>query len=181
MFGHTTPQAPHNRYNRLHASIGVKAAVVTAVTGLALGLGATATGTSAHAETGTTNASSGATVLQTAQTVSRKAARSKKLTVKQRNKAHGRELVKKRGWSDRQFGCLAKLWTKESNWNHRAYNSSSGAGGIPQALPASKMGSAGSDWRTNPRTQIKWGLRYIKGRYGTPCGAWAHFQSRNWY
>ncbi|GAA2723576.1 transglycosylase SLT domain-containing protein [Actinocorallia aurantiaca] len=113
--------------------------------------------------------------------MSTKTVQKKRLSAKQRNKAIARKMLKKRGMSDRQYRCLAKLWTKESNWNHRAYNSSSGAGGIPQALPASKMSSAGSDWRTNPKTQIKWGLRYIKGRYGTPCGAWAHFLSRNWY
>ncbi|WP_198653821.1 aggregation-promoting factor C-terminal-like domain-containing protein [Actinocorallia populi] len=150
------------------------------MTGLAIGLGTASTGTTAHAATGTTNASSATAALRVSQPASRKATK-RKLTVKQRNKAHGRAMVKKRGWSDRQYRCLSRLWTKESNWNHRAYNPSSGAGGIPQALPASKMGSAGSDWRTNPKTQIKWGLRYIKGRYGTPCGAWAHFQSRNWY
>nr|WP_116026463.1 lytic transglycosylase domain-containing protein [Thermomonospora umbrina] len=82
---------------------------------------------------------------------------------------------------DTQFGCLVKLWNKESGWRHTAANPSSGAYGIPQALPGSKMASAGSDWRTNPATQIKWGLGYIKGRYGTPCGAWSHSQSRGWY
>ncbi len=97
------------------------------------------------------------------------------------NRALGREMAADRGWGDDQFQCLDNLWTRESNWRHTAANSSSGAYGIPQALPGSKMGSVGSDWRTNPATQITWGLNYIKGRYGTPCGAWNFFQNRNWY
>jgi uncharacterized protein YabE (DUF348 family) len=82
---------------------------------------------------------------------------------------------------DDQFRCLVALWNRESGWNTHASNPYSGAYGIPQALPGSKMASAGADWRTNPRTQIKWGLGYIKGRYGSPCGAWAAFQSKGWY
>ncbi|TDC54978.1 lytic transglycosylase domain-containing protein [Actinomadura sp. KC345] len=82
---------------------------------------------------------------------------------------------------DGQFGCLVKLWNKESGWNSRAKNPSSGAYGIPQALPGSKMASAGSDWETSAKTQIKWGLGYIKDRYGTPCGAWEHSQNVGWY
>ncbi|WP_068687484.1 aggregation-promoting factor C-terminal-like domain-containing protein [Thermobifida halotolerans] len=85
------------------------------------------------------------------------------------------------GWSSDQFGCLDSLWEKESNWNHLAQNPSSGAYGIPQALPGSKMASAGDDWQTNPATQIKWGLGYIQGRYGSPCAAWEHSQSVGWY
>ena len=80
-----------------------------------------------------------------------------------------------------QFGCLQKLWEKESGWNHLASNPSSGAYGIPQALPGSKMASEGADWRTNYKTQIRWGLGYIESRYGTPCKAWAHSQSQGWY
>jgi len=86
-----------------------------------------------------------------------------------------------RGWGDGQFSCLNLLWTRESGWNYRATNASSGAYGIPQALPGSKMGTVASDWRTNPITQITWGLDYIADRYGTPCGAWAHSQSYGWY
>jgi hypothetical protein len=82
---------------------------------------------------------------------------------------------------DTQFGCLVNLWQKESGWRTTAQNPSSGAYGIPQALPGSKMATAGDDWRTNPATQIKWGLGYIKGRYGTPCGAWGHSQRVGWY
>ena len=85
------------------------------------------------------------------------------------------------GWGDDQFGCLVSLWNKESGWNYQAYNRSSGAFGIPQALPGSKMGSAGADWQTNAATQITWGLGYIAGRYGTPCGAWSHSESVGWY
>ncbi|WP_232835976.1 aggregation-promoting factor C-terminal-like domain-containing protein [Actinocorallia populi] len=99
-----------------------------------------------------------------------------------RNKLVGLELAARFGWEEkRQWRCLERLWTRESGWNHLARNPSSGAHGIPQALPGSKMGGVGADWRTNPETQIKWGLRYIKGRYGTPCAAWAHFGASGWY
>jgi murein DD-endopeptidase MepM/ murein hydrolase activator NlpD len=91
-----------------------------------------------------------------------------------------RALLAARGWSG-QFGCLDALWQRESGWNPRAYNASSGAFGIPQALPGSKMASAGADWRTNPVTQIRWGLSYIASRYGSPCGAWSHSQATGWY
>ncbi len=91
------------------------------------------------------------------------------------------EMVTKRGWGDDQFACLVALWKKESGWRVNAYNKSSGAYGIPQALPGRKMASAGSDWETNAATQIAWGLGYIKGRYGTPCGAWDHSQRKGWY
>jgi hypothetical protein len=80
-----------------------------------------------------------------------------------------------------QFSCLNKLWTRESNWNPYDVNSSSGAYGIPQALPGDKMATAGADWKTNPVTQVKWGLSYISSRYGTACNAWAHSQQYGWY
>jgi hypothetical protein len=80
-----------------------------------------------------------------------------------------------------EFSCLNLLWEKESGWSSTASNPSSGAYGIPQSLPGSKMASAGSDWATNPITQINWGLQYIRSRYGSPCGAWAHSQSVGWY
>ena len=95
--------------------------------------------------------------------------------------ATARGMLAARGWGDDQFSCLVSLWNKESGWNYLAYNRSSGATGIPQALPGSKMASAGADWQTNPATQISWGLGYISGRYGTPCGAWSHSQSTGWY
>ncbi|MGW3275484.1 aggregation-promoting factor C-terminal-like domain-containing protein [Streptomyces kronopolitis] len=83
--------------------------------------------------------------------------------------------------STTQYNCLDSLIRRESGWNHRAANPSSGAYGLMQALPGSKMSSAGADWRTNPRTQIKWGLSYIKSRYGTPCGAWNFWTKNGWY
>ena len=85
------------------------------------------------------------------------------------------------GWTENDFNCLVKLWERESNWNPNAVNKSSGATGIPQALPGSKMASEGSDWATNAKTQIRWGLKYIKNRYGTPSAAWAHSQQKGWY
>jgi hypothetical protein len=85
------------------------------------------------------------------------------------------------GWGEDQFNCLVKLWQKESRWDVNAYNSSSGATGIPQALPGSKMATAGADWKTNPATQIKWGLGYIAGSYGDPCSAWSTSQAKGWY
>lgn len=84
------------------------------------------------------------------------------------------------GWGDDQFSCLNSLWTKESGWNYKAYNPS-GATGIPQALPGSKMATVGSDWQSNAATQIAWGLGYISSVYGTPCSAWSHSQATNWY
>ncbi|SDN72424.1 hypothetical protein SAMN05216368_10713 [Cryobacterium flavum] len=86
------------------------------------------------------------------------------------------------GWGADQFSCLDRLWQKESGWNYAAMNSSSGATGIPQAVPGSKMASAGNDWATNATTQIAWGLGYIKASsYGTPCAAWSHSQAVGWY
>lgn len=85
------------------------------------------------------------------------------------------------GWSSDQFSCLDELWNSESGWNPYATNSWSGAYGIPQALPPEKMASAGTDWRTNPVTQIEWGLTYIRSSYGTPCGAWEFKLANSWY
>jgi len=96
-------------------------------------------------------------------------------------RATARELAASQyGWGDDQFQCLNSLWNKESSWNYQAYNPS-GATGIPQALPGSKMASSGSDWATNAATQIAWGLGYISSVYGTPCSAWGHSQATNWY
>ncbi len=92
-----------------------------------------------------------------------------------------RALLAEFGFSADQFGCLDSLYTRESGWNVYADNPSSSAYGIPQALPGSKMASAGADWATNPVTQIRWGLGYIQDRYGSPCGAWAHSESVGWY
>jgi hypothetical protein len=89
-------------------------------------------------------------------------------------------MLAQRGWSG-QWTCLNLLWQRESSWDFRARNPSSGAYGIPQALPAGKMAGTGADWATNPATQIRWGLDYIASTYGTPCGAWAHSQATGWY
>jgi hypothetical protein len=91
------------------------------------------------------------------------------------------EMVLARGWGDDEFACLVALWNRESGWRVNAYNKGSGAYGIPQSLPGSKMASAGADWETNPATQITWGLGYIGGRYGSPCGAWGHSERVGWY
>jgi hypothetical protein len=80
-----------------------------------------------------------------------------------------------------EFPCLDDIWSRESGWRYNAENGESGAYGIPQALPGSKMASAGPDWQTNVATQIRWGLGYIQGRYGTPCGAWSFWQAHGWY
>jgi hypothetical protein len=85
------------------------------------------------------------------------------------------------GWSSSQFSCLEPLWERESGWSVSAYNAGSGAYGIPQALPGSKMASAGPDWQTSASTQIKWGLEYIQEDYGSPCGAWSHEEADGWY
>lgn len=90
-------------------------------------------------------------------------------------------VLNKYGWSASQFYCLNKLWTKESNWRYKARNKTSGAHGIAQALPATKMEVIGTDWRTNPVTQITWGLKYITERYETPCLALRKFNRSRWY
>ena len=97
------------------------------------------------------------------------------------NRAIGCALVLQAGFGLDQMPCLDKLFTRESGWNPLAQNKGSGAYGIPQALPGDKMAPYGSDWKTNPVPQINWGLSYIKGRYGNPCGAWAHSESTGWY
>ncbi|WP_104084363.1 hypothetical protein [Cryobacterium sp. Y11] len=96
-------------------------------------------------------------------------------------KAYAYDAVAARGWGEDQYDCLVSLWQKESRWDVSAQNGSSGAYGIPQALPGSKMASAGEDWATNAGTQIEWGLGYVSGRYGTPCGAWAKSEASGWY
>jgi hypothetical protein len=96
-------------------------------------------------------------------------------------KASAYAMLQARGMGDDQYSCLVSLWQKESGWNYQASNRSSGAYGIPQALPGSKMASAGADWQTNAATQVSWGLGYITSRYGNPCGAWAKSQSSGWY
>ena len=90
-------------------------------------------------------------------------------------------MLKDYKWGEDEFGCLDKIFTQESNWQWNADNPTSSAYGIPQALPGNKMASAGADWKTNPATQIKWGLKYIKDRYGTPCAAWDFKSGTGWY
>ncbi|KYH45331.1 hypothetical protein AZH51_05505 [Branchiibius sp. NY16-3462-2] len=85
------------------------------------------------------------------------------------------------GWNQTQWPCLNKLWTQESSWMTTAENPSSGAYGIPQSLPASKMATVGADYRTNTRTQLTWGLQYVKDAYGSPCQAWDFHLAHNWY
>ena len=96
-------------------------------------------------------------------------------------KAIAQAMLPQFGFASSEFSCLESLWEKESGWDPSAANPTSSAYGIPQALPGSKMASAGSDWETNPATQIRWGLGYIAGRYGSPCKAWSHSQSYGWY
>jgi hypothetical protein len=90
-------------------------------------------------------------------------------------------LLDEYGFSEKEYKCLNSLWTKESHWNYKARNKNSGAHGIAQALPASKMNVVSTDWRTNPVTQIRWGLRYISIRYETPCKALAKHKRSNYY
>jgi hypothetical protein len=80
-----------------------------------------------------------------------------------------------------QFQCFSNIVSRESGWNYKAVNQSSGAYGLMQALPGSKMASAGADWATNPITQVRWGISYMNGRYGSPCGAWGFWQAHHWY
>jgi uncharacterized protein YabE (DUF348 family) len=94
--------------------------------------------------------------------------------------AIAQQMLAARGWGADQFSCLVQIWNHESGWRVNAANAS-GAYGIPQALPGSKMAVYGADWQTNPATQIAWGLAYIAGRYGTPCGAWSSWQVHGWY
>jgi septal ring factor EnvC (AmiA/AmiB activator) len=98
-------------------------------------------------------------------------------------KAYAASVMPNYGWGGEQYGCLVQLWNGESGWRVNAYNPSSGAYGIPQSLPASKMGDVAADWATNAATQITWGLNYISGRYGSPCNAWAEWNARSphWY
>lgn len=97
------------------------------------------------------------------------------------NRDLGRVMTLEYGWDEGQFGCLDQIWSQESNWTTTAQNPSSGAYGIPQALPGTKMATVAPDWQTNPATQIAWGLGYIADRYGTPCSAWSFKQSAGWY
>lgn len=104
-----------------------------------------------------------------------------KTYTKKECKQYTYQQVIKRGWTFKDYSNLVKLWNKESNWNYKAVNRHSGACGIPQAYPCSKMKKYGKDYKTNCKVQIKWGLVYIKSRYKTPTKAWQFFQKRHWY
>jgi hypothetical protein len=104
------------------------------------------------------------------------------MTTASSNVALGERMAAAAGWAGAQWSCLDALWTRESGWQAQVWNTAgSGAYGIPQSLPASKMAAAGADYMTDPATQIRWGLSYIQSAYGTPCGAWAHETSAGWY
>jgi hypothetical protein len=90
-------------------------------------------------------------------------------------------MTERYGWGSGEFSCLDTLWEHESSWDPHAENPSSGAYGIPQALPGSKMSAYGADWQSSPVTQIEWGLAYIRQSYASPCGAWSVWQSKGWY
>ena len=109
-----------------------------------------------------------------------RADRSERATTPSGARTLGRQLSAGHGWSAGQFTCLDTLWTNESGWQLHAQNSS-GAYGIPQALPGTRMSTAGSNWRNSATTQIRWGLNYVDARYGTPCGALQHWRSHHWY
>jgi hypothetical protein len=95
--------------------------------------------------------------------------------------SYARTFIAQYGWGPQQYSCLVTLWNRESNWRVRAENSQSGAYGIPQALPGTKMASEGSDWQTNAETQIRWGVKYIYSRYATACQALLHSNQIGWY
>jgi len=94
---------------------------------------------------------------------------------------YAHQLVREYGWSEDDYNALVLLWYRESSWNPNAVNKKSGACGIPQSLPCRKMASEGSDYRTNYKTQVRWGLKYIANRYGSPTNAWKHSQRTGWY
>ena len=153
--------------NRTAHPLSVKFATVIA--GSALALGAAAAATSRLATTHAQSSVRLATLLTPAA--------SRALTPRQ----IARQMLPSFGWTQRQFPYLNWLWNRESGWNKFAENPYSGAYGIPQALPGAKMASAGPNWRSNARTQIRWGLRYIRARYGSPRWAWAHEVAYGWY
>jgi hypothetical protein len=173
--------------NRTAHPLSVKFATVIAGSALALGAAAAAAASSAPARPAAAPAASHptrtparpgvklATLLTPA--ASAASAASRALTPRQ----IARQMLPSFGWSQRQFPYLNWLWNRESGWNKFAENPYSGAYGIPQALPGAKMASAGPNWRSNARTQIRWGLRYIRAIYGSPRRAWAHEVADGWY
>ena len=104
-----------------------------------------------------------------------------KTYTKKQCKQYAYQQVIKNGWTTADYNNLVKLWQRESGWNYKAKNKRSGACGICQAMPCSKMKSEGKDYKTNCKTQIRWGLKYIKRRYKTPTSAWKHWKKKHWY
>ena len=158
------------------AGVAPAASRASSLAGAVTAVGASAVVTTASATTTAPRA------VPVSRSVARTAIAPYRVGTKKYSKWFARTYMAKRyGWkSQRQYQCLVHMWSRESGWRHQAHNSS-GAHGIPQAMPGRKMASAGPNWRTNPRTQIKWGLKYIKGRYGSPCGAWNFWLDRHWY
>lgn len=165
-------------------SVTVKAALTAAGTAAVATAAIVTAGPAAGSLSGLGSASAQAQVTQVAHvtTISHDAAQeAAAVSAARAAQQTARKMLGHFGWTNRQFGALVKLWNRESGWNKYAYNPSSGAYGIPQAVPGSKMASAGNHWRTNATTQIRWGLRYIKGRYGWPRRAWYHELAYGWY
>lgn len=131
--------------------------------------------------TASTSASPAPAVVRLAAATQAARTASADITAATRARRIARKMLRHYGWWHPQYKPLNKLWTLESGWNRYASNPYSGAYGIPQALPGSKMASAGPDWQTDAATQIRWGLGYIRSVYGSPCGAWSHEQAYGWY
>lgn len=207
--GRNQPLSKHAAAKRRNRSTPLLAAVATATAGVAIFAGVSSGGNSSAAPelqpvSATASVDVSQALAQRSETVSRSArrtavtkAKASALTGLSSNgvsaltertnvgvsdpKAAAAAMLGDYGWNGSQFSCLDSLWERESHWNPLAHNPYSGAHGIPQSLPGSKMASAGPDWATNPITQIKWGLGYIQGRYGSPCAAWGHSESHGWY
>lgn len=107
--------------------------------------------------------------------------KAQRVAMRKNPKPFAQSQAAKRGWTGVQMKCLDHLWTKESGWKYNAKDADTEAYGIAQALPAWRMKSAGADWKTNPATQIVWGLGYIKERHKSPCLAWEHHKQQGWY
>jgi len=170
--------------NRTAHPLSVKVATIIAGSALALGAAAAAAASSTPARPTASAAASRPARTQAQPSVKlatlltpAASAASRALTPRQ----IARQMLPSFGWSQRQFPYLNWLWNRESGWNKFAENPYSGAYGIPQALPGAKMASAGPNWRSNARTQIRWGLRYIRAIYGSPRRAWAHEVADGWY
>ncbi|MCB0918651.1 MAG: hypothetical protein KDC39_08795 [Actinobacteria bacterium] len=162
----------NNEMNETEASQGLskKAVAFTAAGAIAAAVAIPAVGIATHSSAAEQSPQSSAAQTDTAVSGAKQAQHYAK-----------KEMKDKYGWGNKQYQDLVLLWNKESGWNVKASNSSSGAYGIAQALPGSKMSSAGKDWKSNAKTQVDWGLKYIKDRYGSPSAAWSHSQNTGWY